>query len=57
MIGCGVVAGVAIIAVIEHNLSCANPGYYFHNFSLIRVGGDAPFPSQSHFKAGTVGTA
>jgi len=26
MIGCGVVAGVAIIAVIEHNLSCANPG-------------------------------
>ena len=26
MIGCGVVAGVAIIAVIEHNLSVADPG-------------------------------
>ena len=33
MIGCGMVAGVAVIAVLQHHLSIANPGsdiHYYH---------------------------
>ena len=47
MIGCAVVAGVALIAVIQHNLSVANPGKLFsvaliaviqHNLSVANPG-------------------
>ena len=32
MIGCGMVAGVAVIAVLQHHLSIANPGFNSHYY-------------------------